>query len=224
MEHYALGTDEVVLYKNNVRHANDGNKSCELILTNINLVLIKKEKIRFGKSQFNVYGFPMSDIKIYEDMPQIKHHKDSVELYFVNSEQTIIFDSSIEASKFTNAAYKLITGKSMSGRGAEKVKNAIHLVDDTLGINTVGTVKNVLENGVVGSAIGGIGKLTKAAKIAKTAKDIGQALDVPAKQATAKPASYDEQLEALGKLKSLLDAGILTQEEFDTKKKEILGI
>ena len=95
-------------------------------------------------------------------------------------------------------------------------------MDDTLGINTVNTVKNMLENGMVGSAIGGIGKLTKAAKIAKTAKEIGQALDVPAKQ--AQTVSYDEQLESLNKLKNLFDAGVLTQEEFDAKKKEILGI
>lgn len=36
--------------------------------------------------------------------------------------------------------------------------------------------------------------------------------------------SFDEQIETLKKLKDLLDAGILTQEEFDTKKKEIMGL
>ena len=36
--------------------------------------------------------------------------------------------------------------------------------------------------------------------------------------------SFDEQIEALKKLKDLLDAGILTQEEFDAKKKEIMGL
>lgn len=45
------------------------------------------------------------------------------------------------------------------------------------------------------------------------------------KAAEKKPSlSFDEQIEALKKLKSLLDAGILTQEEFDTKKKEIMGL
>ena len=33
--------------------------------------------------------------------------------------------------------------------------------------------------------------------------------------------SLDEQIEALTKLKSLLDAGILSQEEFDRKKKKL---
>lgn len=36
--------------------------------------------------------------------------------------------------------------------------------------------------------------------------------------------NYDEQLETLNKLKTALDNGILTQEEFDKKKKEILGL
>ena len=35
--------------------------------------------------------------------------------------------------------------------------------------------------------------------------------------------SLEEQLEALKKLKELFDAGVLTQDEFDAKKKEILG-
>ena len=36
--------------------------------------------------------------------------------------------------------------------------------------------------------------------------------------------SLDEQLDILKKLKELLDAGILTQDEFDMKKKQILGL
>ena len=36
--------------------------------------------------------------------------------------------------------------------------------------------------------------------------------------------SFDNQIETLKKLKELLDAGILSQEEFDTKKRQILGL
>ena len=36
--------------------------------------------------------------------------------------------------------------------------------------------------------------------------------------------TYEEQIDTLNKMKALLDAGILTQEEFDAKKKEILGL
>ena len=39
-----------------------------------------------------------------------------------------------------------------------------------------------------------------------------------------KKMSFDEQIETLKKLKDLLDSGILNQEEFDAKKKEIMGL
>ena len=45
----------------------------------------------------------------------------------------------------------------------------------------------------------------------------------PAQAAPEKP-SIDEQIETLKKLKDLLDMGILTQEEFDTKKRAILSL
>lgn len=47
--------------------------------------------------------------------------------------------------------------------------------------------------------------------------------EVPNATAAPKP-SLDEQMETLKKLKDLLDMGILTQEEFDAKKQEILGL
>lgn len=41
---------------------------------------------------------------------------------------------------------------------------------------------------------------------------------------TTTESSLDAQIEAVKKLKDLLDAGILTQEEFDTKKREVMGL
>ena len=46
----------------------------------------------------------------------------------------------------------------------------------------------------------------------------------PNGQMNAQPMSMDEQIETLKKLKDLLDAGILSQEEFDLKKREIMGL
>ena len=40
---------------------------------------------------------------------------------------------------------------------------------------------------------------------------------------TASP-SLDEQVEAVKKLKELVDAGILTPEEFEAKKKQVMGL
>lgn len=36
--------------------------------------------------------------------------------------------------------------------------------------------------------------------------------------------SLDDQIGTVKKLKALLDAGILSQEEFDAKKREVLGL
>ncbi|MCI7146447.1 MAG: SPFH domain-containing protein [Clostridiales bacterium] len=41
---------------------------------------------------------------------------------------------------------------------------------------------------------------------------------------TAPAMSFDQQIETVKKLKTLLDEGILSQEEFDAKKKEIMGL
>ena len=49
-----------------------------------------------------------------------------------------------------------------------------------------------------------------------------QAAPQPSSQSSS--LSLDEQISALEKLKGLLDAGILSQEEFDLKKKEIMGL
>jgi hypothetical protein len=44
-----------------------------------------------------------------------------------------------------------------------------------------------------------------------------------APQTAAPPASVEDQYSELMKLKELLDAGVLTQEEFDAQKQEILA-
>ena len=55
--------------------------------------------------------------------------------------------------------------------------------------------------------------------IKKTAGGLGNNAE-----AKSQSLSMDEQIETLKKLKELLDAGILTQEEFDKKKSEVMGI
>ena len=46
----------------------------------------------------------------------------------------------------------------------------------------------------------------------------------PNAQSVTEKNNLDEQISTLKKFKELLDSGILTQEEFDAKKKEILGL
>ena len=160
MENYNLGPDEVVLYKGNVT-LKEMKGETELILTNHNLVFINKYKRLFSKAEITVIDYPTTSIKMYEGIPQIKTKGDIVEVYLVEGEKEIRFYSKSEQHKFTSVANKLLTGMTTAQRNAKKVKDAIGLVDDTLGINSVQATGTVIKNGVVGNLTGVIGKIGK---------------------------------------------------------------
>ena len=234
MENYMLQPDEVVLFQGNVNLGGQ-NGSTELILTNLFLVfIITPKKKFFSKTQATVEKYPVGEIKIYDDIPQIKQTGASVEIFLTSGEFAVCFYSTFEAKKFVNSALRLLTGKTMSERGADKFKNALGLVDDALGINTVGTAKNVLENGIARTLLGGFGK--KSARLAKPSSTVGEVVEIAKeviKNDNAPQSSIpviapsiptDEQLEMLKKLKELVDMDVLTQDEFEAKKKQLLGL
>ncbi len=226
MENYSLQASEVLLYKG------EAYNGIEIMLTNLNLIIVKKTQKLFKKAQVETFVYSKDDIKIYNDIPQVKQKESSVEIFLTLEELKVDFYSRTEAHKFVNTAYELLTGKSTTTRGAEKIKNAIKLVDNTLGIDTMDTVKNVMENGIAGSLLGGIGKKagikSKSSAIKDTvgvAKDvIGTAATITTSKTIEKTEDYNEKIENVKKLKELLDADILTQEEFDEKKKQLLGL
>jgi hypothetical protein len=243
MDNYCLESNEVVLYKGNgIIKSNSKSEGLltnithkEIMLTNINIVGTLKTKKMFAKEEVEITVFPVADIKIYNGVPQIKQDNYKVEIYLVDSEIILEFYSKSEVRKFINAVYEFITGKSISERGASKVKGAVNMVDDTLGIDSVGTIKSVVENGVVGSVFGGLGKTgKKKGKNATVVSDIlsfakGSLSEKTSEEESQKiegstEVSFEDQIESLKKLKELLDASIITQEEFDAKKKQIMGI
>ena len=115
-----------------------------------------------------------------------------------------------------------------------KIKSAIGLVDDTLGIDTIGTISGVMENGVVKSILGGTKSRQNAESVSNNSGiietvadvvEIATGKDVPKLNPNNKcEMSYDEKIDAVKKLKGLLDMGAITQEEFDAKKKDLLGL
>jgi hypothetical protein len=244
MEDYVMQENEVELYRNSVglrsirnsdipmKELHLGNHT--LILTNVNVVLITKIKKMFKPEEVYITTDAVSNIKMYEGIPQVKQEDDEVKIFFTDQEMTVSFDTKSEARKFVAAAYELLTGQKATERGATKVKGAIGLVDSTLGIDTVGAVKGVMENGVVGSLFSGINKkkANNTSNVAGTVTDIvGAAKDMFGKKPTnaveapkQPEMTIDEQIEAVKKLKDLLDAGILSQEEFDAKKKQIMKL
>lgn len=243
MENYSLQSNEVVLYKGNA--SIDKRKSNtegfltnitfrEVMLTNINIVLILKSKKMFSKEEIDIQVFPVADIKIFNDIPQIKQSDYKVVIYLINEEITLSFPTKSEARKFVGAVYEFVTGKSLSERGASKVKGTINVVNDALGIDAVDTLKNVAENGLVGNVFGSLGKKTM--QHAKSIDAMSEVLNATkgllgkktSEEESTKSVrniemSIDDQIESLKKLKELLDCGILTQEEFDAKKRQIMG-
>ena len=143
------------------------------MLTNINIVLILKSKKMFSKEEVDIQIFPVGDIKSFNDIPQLKQSDYKVEIYFTDLEIILDFLSKSEARKFVGAVYEFVTGKSTSERGASKVKGTINVVNDALGIDAVGTLKNVVENGLVGNIFGSLGKKTM-----KNAKSIDALTEV----------------------------------------------
>lgn len=235
MEHYSLQANESVIYKNKGRLLNKSNKKLEsdieLVLTNLYLVFIKIRKKVFSE-QVEIEGYPIEEIKIYNELPQIKQDATCVVIYLTSGEKTVELFSRMEVRKFINCAYELLTGETQMTRGAGKVKNAIGLVDDALGIDTVGTIQSVVENGIVGTLIGkGKKKQTKVSDMIPSLVDSSKIIDennegdLQNLHAGALPASsIDDDLNAIKKLKDLLDTGIISQEEFDAKKRQILGL
>lgn len=161
MEHYDLEENEVVLYKGQVTKPKQKG-SIQLILTNINFVLINKQKKLFSKEQINVDTYPISEIKYYNGLPQVLKKGNLIELYFLNEETEFTFESRNEARKFVNATLNLLTNKTTFERTAEKVKNTISVVDNTLGIDSMQITGNALKNGVVGKTTDIVGKGIKA--------------------------------------------------------------
>lgn len=200
-------------------------------MTNLYLVFIKIRKKVFSE-QVEIEGYPIEEIKIYNELPQIKQDATCVVIYLTSGEKTVELFSRMEVRKFINCAYELLTGETQMTRGAGKVKNAIGLVDDALGIDTVGTIQSVVENGIVGTLIGkGKKKQTKVSDMIPSLVDSSKIIDennegdLQNLHAGALPASsIDDDLNAIKKLKDLLDTGIISQEEFDAKKRQILGL
>ena len=223
MDNYSLKSNESLLFKAN---AYDG---IEVLLTNFNLVLVKRTKKIFSKEHTIINIYPIEQIKKYNGIPQIKKRSTSVEVFLTSCEIKVNFTSLKDTHKFVNTAFELLTGKSFSTRGAEKVKNTINLVDNTLGIHTVDTVKNIMENGVIDSIFRGRekNKITKSSNnntIKETAKTFqkstGETVNISSLHSTeTKTEDYSHKIEVVKKMKDLLDAGILTQEEFEMKKR-----
>lgn len=142
---YNLQADEVVLLKDeSVRHGGFWSAyTDELILTNLNLVLIKKGM--FGNSK-GVLTFPVNQIKVYNQQVQAVIGKatdgtDLLEVYFLNGQEKFAFQSGgkKKLNEWIAKIHQAVTGEEapaqqstgMALPGAEMVAGVLK---DTFGV------------------------------------------------------------------------------------------
>ena len=156
MTNFELLADEVVLYEGIVTSKNYKG-SLQLTLTSHKIVL-EKEKGIFKKERELVDVIILETVKFYNNAAQIKQKNDTVEVQTTDKNIALVFSGMLEARKFTGKIVDAVTGTTLAKRSSDKIKDAFGMVDDTLGLDTRGTIKGILENGVKGTLLNGIGK------------------------------------------------------------------
>ena len=145
IKNYILREDEVVLYKGDIMLVEQKDKA-QLLLTNLNMVFITNTKKIIEEEKRTIEVYSVSDVKIYEGLPQVKAEGENVEIYLKNTEKEFSFVSRGECHKFISVITKLLTGKTGLERNAEKVKNTIDLVNETLEVDIVKATGNVVKS------------------------------------------------------------------------------
>lgn len=84
--------------------------------------------------------------------------------------------------------------------------------------------QQMIAEGVRNNGLGDGGGMLFGMNLASALNPQNAATTVQTAASAPSATSLDDQIETLKKLKELLDAGILSQEEFDTKKKQVLGL
>ena len=156
MGNYELLADEVVLYEGTAS-STQYKGSLLLTLTSQKIVL-EQEKGLFKKTRELVDIIELTTVKFYNDTVQIKQKSADVEVQTTSGNVTFTFSGMFEAGKFKGKIVDAATGTTLAKRVSEKTKGVFDMVDDTLGLDTRGTIKGVLENGVKGVVLNGIRK------------------------------------------------------------------
>lgn len=156
MKSYELQQDEVVLYEGSVS-CNELKGNLQMTLTS-QKIIFEKEKGIFKKEIELVEIILLESIKFYNNEAQIKQKMSTVTIQTTEKNITLVFAGMIEATKFTKKIVDAVTGTTMAKRSADKIKDAFNIVDDTLGVDTRGAIKGILENGIKGTIMNGIGK------------------------------------------------------------------
>ena len=163
MNNYELASDEVILMESDIFRS-DLDGMFHLVLTSKKMIyqsIPKKGLFKSKNEEIENYFITLDKVKTYNGKVQVHQKGEEVSIQTIENNFTISFDGVIEAMKFVTKITDAITGTTISDRGTEKVKKAFNKVDDVLGFDTRGTVKGVIETGITGTLLTGIGKRKK---------------------------------------------------------------
>lgn len=121
-------------------------------------MIFEKEKGLFKKELKVIDVILLENIKTYNNAIQVKQKGAEVEIQTIQKNTNLMFSGMIEVKKFCEKIVDASTGTTFVERSSNKIKNAFGIVDDTLGLDTRGTMKSLIENGVKGNIINGIKK------------------------------------------------------------------
>ncbi len=121
-------------------------------------LIFEKEKGLFKKERELIDTVPLDSVKVYNDVAQIKQKNATVEVQTVDKNVSIVFSGMLDARRFSGKIVDAVTGTTLARRSSNKIKDAFNMVDDTLGLDTRGAIKGILENRVRGTIVNGLGK------------------------------------------------------------------
>lgn len=165
MKKFKLAPDEVVRYQGQVTLTREkGDIPAELLLTNQNFVFITEgKKFLWFKNRKRTAVFAKDLVKIFKDAPQIKQSGTNVKICFTTEDREIVFDSKKAARTFVINAWEIVTGKNAFERGLDKLKQALDLADEALGLDIKALVKDSITGGIAGAVFRSIGGKKKGA-------------------------------------------------------------
>ena len=138
---------------------------------------------------------------------RIAEHKD-VMLPLMVCQDGFITSHAIENIEFTEASRELVRQYSEKKMGMKAYEDVSQRTSNI-------AAQQKIAQGIQDNGFGNVGGMIMGMNVAQ-----GLGAQAEPKQTL----SFDQQIETLKKLKELLDAGILSKEEFDAKKKEIMGL
>ncbi len=156
---YTLDNDEVILFEGDVGYNRNICKDY-LTLTSKKMIFEKQKGI-FGNKKELIEIIDLNDIKIHNDEVQCLAKGLEINIQTIHKNIKIKFSGLINPQKVCTLIKNEVTGTNSLSRGSNKVNSVLNTVDETLGLDTRGVAKGIIENGIKGTLINGIKRKNK---------------------------------------------------------------